>query len=185
MVAKSGLAVVDNYDAFISAVEGLTGRQVLVGVPEAKTEREPSEDEPPGLTNAALAYIHNTGAPEVNIPQREFMHSGIKRGEEEIVAHLREAARLTLEGDQEGATLSLRRAGAAAQKHIQMKIREGPFAPLSKATIAARRSRHKGRKAKDEDDVTPLIDTTQMLRSITYVLRKRGVQNLRRLRRVR
>ena len=66
-------------------------------------------------------------------------------------------------------------AGQSAATAAQTRIREGIAPPLAQATVTARRRRSKGakyrRKATSPSEVTPLIDTGQLLRSITYVFR--------------
>lgn len=144
--------------------------EVLVGIPATKTERRDH-----GITNAALGYIHETGAPEVNIPPRPFLIPGIREAKDRITVHLAHAARLTLEGDADGAEKAMHRAGIVAASAVKNKITVGPFVPLKPSTIRRRRIRSAGskyrRKATGPADVRPLIDTGQLRNSITYVVR--------------
>ncbi|WP_066922893.1 hypothetical protein [Methylobacterium sp. CCH5-D2] len=167
-------------------VRALTRTDVLVGVPAEKAER-PSE---PGETgerpnNAALAYIHDTGMPEQNIPARPFMAPGIAEGEGAITKAYALAGQQALIGDEAGMIRAQHMAGLAAQNAIRGKINEGIAPPLSERTLRARAAR--GRKgaikelkarAKGEaptlTNAKPLIDTGQLRNSITYVIRPRG-----------
>ena len=64
--------VVDNLRKLTQGIEVLTTMQVMVGVPDDKSGRREGE-----INNAELAYIHDKGAPEANIPARPFMEPGI------------------------------------------------------------------------------------------------------------
>ena len=177
---KSVVITSDHAADLYRAVQRLTRCDVLVGVPEDKTERKDT-GEP---TNAMLAYLNNFGSPAQKIPAREFMYSGIHEAEERIAAAFRRAGRKTLAGgDPE---IELNDVGLAAQNGIKRKITEGPFQPLADSTIYARAHRKKGRRkgaieylalkaeGKDppEDLVRPLIDSGQMRRAISFVVRK-------------
>ena len=159
--------------------------EVLVGIPEEKTERKNVEggDEP--VTNAMIAFIQDQGAPEKNIPQREFMKPGVENAMEPIVEQLRRGLNAALRDDLIGVQRAFNSAGIAAQRGIQNKIKEGVPPPLSDRTLQERaRKGREGAKLELErraageepstDLATPLIDTTEMLQSIKYVVRDKG-----------
>jgi hypothetical protein len=153
---------IDNVAALKKAVAGLTKDKVLVGIPEAKDERDET-----GIGNAALAYIHNFGAPEANIPAREFMYSGMSRAREQIVKRFRDGAIAALEGAEDRVAKNLNAAGLEATSAIKSRITEGIPPPLADATLAAReRAGFAGTK--------PLVRTAQMRNALTYVVRKIG-----------
>ncbi|MCX5495374.1 hypothetical protein OSH11_11700 [Kaistia dalseonensis] len=157
---------VDRVDDLMKAIKSLTQDRVLVGVPADKGERQPGDEDEGPINNAALAYIHDNGAPEANIPARQFMIPGIENAKDAIASRLKAGAKNALLGKVDAADIALNRAGLIAQNSIRSKIDDGPFTPLAPATLANRRRR--GRSGEK-----PLIDTAQMQRSITYVVRKK------------
>jgi hypothetical protein len=70
---KTGLTIVrDNLSKVSKSIDALGRSRVMVGVPADKASRSGDT-----INNAALAYIQENGAPEVNIPPRPFMKPGI------------------------------------------------------------------------------------------------------------
>ena len=147
-----------------AATKLLTKTDVLVGIPASENARD---DGPIG--NAALGYLHDTGSPANNIPARPFMGPGIAEGKSEITRQFRKAGDAAMRGDKAGVLAGLTGAGIAAENAVKKKITEGPFVPLSEKTIKARQRR--GRTG-----IKPLIDTGQLRRSITHVLRTRNAK---------
>lgn len=178
---------VDNVDALKDLLHQLAAREVLVGFPEDTTARESSPDEPEGITNAALGYIHDTGAPEHNIPARPFMLPGMEEAEESVTKALASTARQLLNVKGAGASVidqGLHKAGLKAQFAIRRKINEGVPPPLADLTLRKRAAKgRKGakkeleRRAQGEAPSTqfakPLIDTAQLRNAINYVIRDR------------
>ena len=184
---QNGLHItIDNMPELQAALKALARDEVLVGIPEDKTERPPDgEGKPDPATNAALAYIHDNGAPEANIPARPFMIPGIEKVQDKNVAVLVAMAQYALQGApatkiREG----FERIGLQTQLSIQRTIQDGIPPPLADRTLKARAK--KGRKgAKEElerrgqgyaagiDLARPLIDTGEMLKKISYVVRRR------------
>lgn len=167
------------------ALEKLAGREVLVGVPESKTERDDPDSKAAGITNASLAYIHDNGAPEARIPARPFMIPGIERMLPFATDTLAQAARYGLAGEPQKVEDGFDRVGLAAVSAIQSTIREGIPPPLADATVRARAK--KGRAGAQPELnrraagygaslqlAKPLIDTSNMIKSITYVVRNRN-----------
>lgn len=165
MAVKTGVTITkDNLKKVTLAMANLTKKRVLVGIPATNTERKPENNESTQLTNAALGYIHNYGAPEANIPARPFMEPGIKDAQSRIETALASASKAALSFDADGTTQALDKAGLIAQSSIRNKINEGPFEPLAPSTIKARQRRGVSR-------TKPLIDTGQLRNSITYVIK--------------
>jgi phage gpG-like protein len=157
---------VDEVEKRLKAVRELLKMQVLVGVPDANAnrQREPGDDS--DINNAALAYIHNYGSPANNIPARPFMEPGIKAARAQIVRFMGAAGRAAIDGKPDEIRRNFEKVGLVTQAAIQKKITDGPFTPLAPATLAARRAR--GRTG-----TGPLIDTGQLRRSITFVIRRK------------
>lgn len=186
---KDGLHVLkDRSGALLDATRRLTQQQVMVGVPGETNFKGRSASEP---SNAALAYVHDNGAPEANIPARPFMYPGIARARGAITEQLRAAGVDALDGNEAAVTARLHAAGLVAVAGIRAVIRAGIEPPLAASTVAKRIRRRASEswKAKRRAEVaanvtagnapgagifTPLIDTGALLASITYVLRKRG-----------
>jgi hypothetical protein len=158
----------DNTANLAAALKTLVAYKVMVGVPAEKTDRR-QEGRGKQITNAALSYIHNNGAPEVGIPARPFLIPGVKGAQNAISEQFRIAGRMALEGKDKEVMKAFIRAGLIAQNSVRKKITDGPFAPLKPATIAARKRRFKSRK---NTQVRPLINTGQLRAAQTFVIRK-------------
>lgn len=160
---KSGLTVrVDAAKNILDALKTLANKDVLVGIPEGKDERQ-AEDEG-DFGNAGIGYINENGSPKQNIPARPHLKPGVKSVEQDYLPHLKAAAQKALEGNAEGAETSLDRAGTVAANGVKRYITITGFIPLSDVTLAQRRKR--GRTGNK-----PLIDTGEYRRSITHVVR--------------
>lgn len=182
---KSGVVKkIDNVAKFLQGVEVLAKAEVLVGVPADKTSRK----ETGGITNAELAYIHDKGAPEANIPARPFMEPGIAAVRDEVTKLLVEAGNSVFKGAP--AVLAyFTKVGIIATRSIKNQISAGIPPPLAPSTIAARIRRIKGKKRKQaiadaraagtpdsrqsgaEGIFTPLKVTNQLFNAITYIIR--------------
>jgi hypothetical protein len=158
LTLKGIKVVVDNLPKVVDAIYAITDSELLVGVPAEKGTRTDK------INNAALAYIHENGSPAANIPARPFMAPGIKNAEKQIIGLLVDGARKALDGNKAAVMAGFHRAGLIAVNSIRKKITDGPFAPLSPRTLAAR-------KRKGFKGTKPLIVTGQLRRSINYVIR--------------
>lgn len=183
MIRPGVTVVIDRTKALAQGIRELVGSRVLVGFPEGQEVREDGS----GLNNATLAYIHNSGAPEAGIPQREFMESGIETAKKPITDWLGAAAKLALQGKAATVGAALSGAGIAGVSGIKGRIASGIPPPLKQSTVNARRSRRTSkmsafdkarsdyrRKATKPEHTTPLIDTADMLGSVTYVIERKG-----------
>lgn len=153
-----------NTAQFRKALDGLLKREVLVGIPSSNAARDPEPGETTAATNALIGYVMEYGSPAKNIPARPFLHPGIANAKDDIAKHFKKAAQLALTGKADEIGQELEKIGLIAQVSVQKKITDGPFEPLKPATLAARVRR--GRTG-----TTPLIDTGQLRRAITYVVR--------------
>ncbi len=157
---KSGLTIrTDAAQGILDALKTLANKDVLVGIPESKDERDDGD-----IGNAAIGYINENGSPAQNIPPRPHLKPGVKSVEPDFLPHLKVAAQKALEGNAEGAVASLDRAGTVAANGVKRYITITGFTPLADATIANRL--HRGRTGNK-----PLIDTGEYRRSITHVVR--------------
>lgn len=174
---------------------GLVSYDILVGFPDETANRKeetgttnngsPILGGKSEITNAALGYIHDKGAPEANIPARPFMIPGILSVEAKIGDQLLSAAKAVLRDPNTNIEARFHRVGLVASTGIKKKINEGVPPPLADATLRSRANR--GRKgAMLELDkraagelpgialAKPLIDTGQLRNAVTYVVRKRA-----------
>ena len=186
------IKTIDRTTQVLKCVEALTTSDVLVGIPRENNARK---DSPIG--NAAIAYVHEYGSPAHNIPARPFLHPGVKKIQKRAIAMLRQGALGCLRGET-NVDKTLNAVGMLARNSVVEAITDPspPFVPLRPATIRARlRRTQAGRRklrqikasgqslydwGKSTDPTTgdvnihPLLDTTQMRRAITYVVRKIG-----------
>lgn len=163
---KSGLSVrSDHAQSILDALKTLANKDVLVGIPESKDERDDGD-----IGNAAIGYINENGSPAQNIPPRPHLKPGVRSVEQDFMPHLKSAARKALEGDAEGAVTSLDRAGTVAANGVKRYITITGFTPMADATIANRLRR--GRTGNK-----PLIDTGEYRRSITHIVRDKDADS--------
>jgi hypothetical protein len=174
----------DNMREFAQALEAMTSESVMAGFPADEKPREDEDGNPVPITNAAIAYVQNTGMPEHNLPAREFMVSGIRSVEEKIVNGMETTGIAALGGDRDAMQSGLHAVGLTAQAGIRNKITEGPFEQLAIATLQRRAAKGGsiGEAAQRELDgipspdggpnVRPLIETGQLRNAVNYVLRK-------------
>ena len=180
---------VDKFAEVLRSINLLVAQQVLVGVPDTTAERQ-AEKGP--MNNATLGYIHEFGSPAANIPARPFLIPGVEGAEDAIEARFKKATQAALTGDRQKVEAQLMSAGQETADAVRSKILEGDCAPLTPSTIRQRnRSRnttsqresellYAGLLAKGIDageaqalaGIRPLINTAQLQKSITYVLRK-------------
>ena len=184
---KTGVVItVDRVRELEGALADLADRRLLVGVPK-ETDRRDGEQ----IDNAALAYIHDNGAPDANVPPRPFMEPGIRAAFPAITAGLVEAARIALtEKGIEKFDKRLGVLGFLVVASIKRTIRANIPPPLAESTVRARIARRKSptwrakRSAAVDANIaaglspqtglfTALIDTGSMLNAITWVIRKR------------
>lgn len=160
----SVLKTIDHMKDFTRAVEMLRSTRVLVGIPAEKTDRKGG-----AITNAAIGYIHENGAPEVGIPPRPHLVPGVRSVQGEVEQRLKKIGELALDGKPDAVKRGFNALGALAASAVKKKITDGLQPSLKAGTIAARMRRHKNRV---DTNPKPLIDTGQYRRAITWVLRQ-------------
>ena len=163
MILKIGLNVQKDISKnLISDIKKLTKTDVLVGIPAQGSTRQDD-----GANNALIGYILENGDPERNLPARPFLVPGVDAASEEVGKRLTKAADAALDGRQEAIDTQLRAAGMVAESSVKLTITNGEFAPLSERTL-------KERKKRGRSGEKPLIDTGQLRRSVTHIVRKKG-----------
>jgi hypothetical protein len=173
----------DEMGAFMKALAEMQAQSVYAGFPQDEDPRHDEDGNPVAITNAAIAYVQNTGDPALNIPARPFMVEGVEDVGDKIAGGMEAVGTAALDGDSPGVEMALHAVGMTAKLGIQNKINDGPFEPLAESTLKARA--HRGRKgaqaeldrrASGEDPGTefarPLVDSAQMRNAVNYAIRK-------------
>jgi hypothetical protein len=154
---KSGVKVEDNdlgWESIKRNLREMDNVQTKVGLP---AEGVPAAGEMTSMSEVAtVGAVHEFGAPANNIPERSWLRSAYdenKRRLDQVKA--KETGRV-IDGKQ-NARQAIGRVGEWFAAQVKNKIRKGPFAPNLPATILRKGS------------TKPLIDTGQMIQSITHV----------------
>ena len=146
-------------------IKKLKNQEVLVGVPQDKSGRNVSQSSQ-SISNAELLYIHTNGSPVNNIPARPVIEPAIEDAKEEIGLLLKEAAELA----------KIDKAGMQGENAAKGWFRnpKNHWAPNSQVTIEGSTPNKNGKKfIKGKKSSTPLIDTGQMRKAITHVMREK------------
>lgn len=180
LVVTKGLTVIDRSDKIRKAIDTLAARETLAGIPAEKTDRPAAG----GMTNAALGYIHDNGAPEANIPARPWTEPGVKAVQGQINEILEKTGEAAFDGRQGDVERGMEAVGLLVSSSMRNVIDAGIAPALAESTLRKRAAR--GRKGAQQelanraagqapsvDLAKPLLDTTQMRNSISYVVRKK------------
>lgn len=161
----------DRTDEFNAIIKRFRRDDVLVGIPQQDTTREPAENADgvqSEINNATLLAINEFGSPAQNIPARPVMAIGIRAAQKEIAEQFKQAMLGAFKTGISALSTYYNRAGIIASTSIKKTInaQEGIKEP-SEATLETRRAQgFKGTKA--------LIVTGQMRNAITYVVKGEG-----------
>lgn len=153
---------VDKVASIVKAINDLSAKDVLIGVPESSTDRQSGDP----ATNALIGYVQEFGSPANNIPARPFLIPGVQAIQKPAAERLKVAAKRALSGDLSQAERQLHAAGMMGQNSARAKINSNIQPKLSERTLEARRARGVTRE-------NTLIDTGQLRNSIVYVIRKK------------
>lgn len=132
--------------------------EIVVGITEETAGRSGP------INNAALAYLHTNGSPAHNIPPRPFLEPALSQSEvlDNIQKLLREAAMESLVlGNADKCEELWEKAGLYAASEVKKFMSGGVPPPNAPSTVAKKGSS------------TPLIDTGQLMNSITYEVRRK------------
>lgn len=129
----------DNFKAIIDAINSLTKKDVLVGIPDSAPERG---DGP--MTSAQIGYVMETGSPAHNVPARPFLVPGVSDVQSECADRLGRAADAALDGNQAAAERSMNAAGQIAESSVKKKsaatfLRRSRQKQSETASVVARR----------------------------------------------
>ncbi|CNE39179.1 hypothetical protein [Yersinia enterocolitica] len=195
---KSGLKVrVDKANGILAAFKSIGNKDVLVGIPESTSNREPEDGEKVTIGNAQIGYINEYGSPAQNIPARPHLQPGVQSVQDKTIAKLKQAAQAVFDGNS-AAEKALNQAGLIASDAVRRYMTITNLIPLADSTLAARARR--GRKGairelarregegslmeKNEQgqlisntNARPLIDQGQYRRAITYIVRDKNAKS--------
>ena len=142
--------MIEKLEGKIAEIMGLS---VVVGV-TAKSNARSDE-----LTNADLAMIHEFGSPAHNIPERSFLRKPLINNAEAVANLAKNAIGKFIAGEISAAE-ALGVIGEEAKGISKEAVTNGIAPSLKPATIKRKKSSK------------PLIDTGQLINSITYEVRK-------------
>ena len=121
--------------------------------------KDGSENHSEGITVFQIGMIHEFGVPEKNIPRRSFIRVPIENNIKEITKLIENNHKLVSENSM-SAKVALDRIGIKAQNTIKESFRNNDWKPLKRATI------------KRKGSSRPLVDTGQLIGSISYIVEK-------------
>ena len=121
--------------------------------------KDGSENHSEGITVFQIGMIHEFGVPEKNIPRRSFIRVPIENNIKEITKLIENNHKLVSENVM-SAKVALDRIGIKAQNTIKESFRNNDWKPLKRATV------------KRKGSSRPLIDTGQLIGSISYIVEK-------------
>jgi len=184
----------NQFNIIEQVMKELENTHVLVGIPEDKTARKDGK-----ITNAGLMYIHSHGSPANNIPPRPIIEPALENNKERLGQVMGEAVKAAMAGDSASMRHNLDKAGLAGQNAAKSYMNDpaNGVAPLAESTLEQRnRKALKASNAEKQVKFTtgdgknvsftankgqqlvsnpiPLIDTTELRDSITYVVREKS-----------
>ena len=121
--------------------------------------KDGSQNHSEGITVFQIGMIHEFGVPEKNIPRRSFIRVPIENNIKEITKLIENNHRLVSENVM-SAKIALDRIGIKAQNTIKESFRNNDWKANSRATV------------KRKGSSRPLIDTGQLIGSISYIVEK-------------
>jgi hypothetical protein len=132
---------------------------VVVGIPQQAGSRDGGDE-----NNAVIGYKQEYGEPARGVPPRPFLNPSLDKKKGQIADFLKDRA-VGVSTGKETAEQCYTAVGLLAQSIVKEYIRESSnFKPLSARTLAARKARGVSR-------TKPLIDTGQLLNSISFDIR--------------
>lgn len=174
---RCGVEIRENANVIANIIKGfdwIRHTEVLVGIPQEKSSRPKGK-----LTNAEIMYILTNGSPVNHLPPRPVIEPAINEEETfgRICDQLKEGMRSALWGNIPKAQKYYEKAGMIGMRASQDYITSGSLAPNAPITINGgwMRNHVTGEPIyiKGKHSSQPLIDTGNLRKSITYVVRKK------------
>lgn len=135
--------------------------------------KDGSQQHSEGMTVFQIGMIHEFGVPEENIPRRSFIRVPIENNIKEITKLIENNHRLVAENSM-SAKVALDRIGIKAQNTIKESFRNNDWEPNASITIEGGWMTKNGKRffIKGKKSTKPLIDTGQLIGSISYIVEK-------------
>jgi hypothetical protein len=158
------MATVSSTDAGLKAIHEaiaeLKRHEVLIGIPEDTSGRKNEKGTP--VNNADLLFIHTNGSPARGIPARPVLEPAIKNDSERVAEMLKKAIDAAVDGNKAGVLPALEKAGMFGESIVK-KWFTNPSNGWAANTPETKKRKGSAR---------PLIDTGEMRKSITHVVKK-------------
>lgn len=138
-----------------------SGHEIFVGLPQDSPE---SQEQSNGLTMAALGTIHEFGTYDGFVPARRWLSAATDYYRDAIADRYVKLWKRIMTGKRVDVGEGLERIGMFGVNRVREYIRKvGPtvWEPLADRTV------------KDKKDDRPLISTGQLIRAITYVVKRK------------
>lgn len=173
---------------FAKLIKQFAKTTILVGIPEEKTKRRKKKDQT--MNNATLLFIHTNGSPKRNLPARPLIEPALSANDnaEKISSDLKEVGKKILDQDLTGAKRLMKVTGIDAVNIVRTWFNDprNEWPPDARATVNAKLRKNKqitlGERREMLDDFElgigginqTLVDTGQLRKAITYVIREEG-----------
>ena len=148
----------DNLKSIENALTLISFKYLLLGVTQDQRSGKGK------LTNSELAFMHEHGEPSVHIPARPFMAPTLRDNSKSIDQALRNAMSYAMAGNIDDVDRQLHALGMFLVNKMRERILAHIPPPLKPKTLRLRRAR-------GNFDDTPLKDTSQLLKSLGYVVK--------------
>ena len=167
--------MMEKNERFLKYLKSVLDIGIYVGIPEQNAPRSKGE-----MNNATLLYIHTHGSPKRNLPPRPLLEPALKANDEKIANDLALVSKYLLDGNHVQAMRAMVATGQDAVNIIRgwFTDPQNNWADVKRATQLRKINKLRGKKKKEalasfeagEPVGTPLIDTGELRKSITYVL---------------
>lgn len=151
------MSIKSNLDKIQKQFLELVKKEVAVGIPQEKNSKRGK------ITNAELLFVHEHGSPVKNIPPRPVLKPAIENNIDKI-KFLYEEEFNNLINIKSNPNF-LNELGLFSQNVIRERFTNNDWSPLMEKTI------------KKKGSTNPLIDTGELRKSITYVVRNSTNEN--------
>lgn len=188
--AAPKLSKIDRTKILMTRLKEISRKEVLVGITQESSSR-PGED----INSAELLYVHTHGSPARGIPARPVIEPAIRAdGNRELITGLMaEGAKSLFDAQPAHAERMLNLAGQAGEDAARgwfTDPRNG-WPPNAPATVQRKLDKMRGKQGKAAQEAfeagadsyefqgqtfglnTPLVDTGEMRKAITHVVRDR------------
>ena len=157
---------IDRMKLLEQAVAAFASCSVIVGIPSDSTKNV--RDDGAVETNSEIGMVNEFGEPSANIPPRPFLIPGVINAMPKNTKVLMRAAKNAFDLTNDPLVQvdqAMNTVGIITQNAVQSQIIDGDFIELAESTLEARRARgFVGEK--------PLIETSSLKNSITFVVKK-------------